>query len=110
MNPQPKIKPKRNQGYLDFIRDHPCIICDNPETEAHHVRRLVWGAGAGIKPHDYCSLPLCANCHNPATEALINCEELIIYFNCKYAIEKYGEMDLIDGLIEYLESKRRKNV
>lgn len=106
MNPQKKIKPKRNAGYLDFIRDQPCIICDSP-AEAHHVRRLVWGAGTGIKSHDNCALPLCPNCHHPKTEALVNCEELIIYFNCEYAIKKYGEMNLIDGLIDYLEAKRK---
>ena len=106
MKPNPKLKPKRNQDYLGFIREQGCIICDMP-SEAHHVRRQVWGAGTGIKPHDYCTLPLDRKCHRPETEAFLSCEELIVHFMCKYAIEKHGELDLIDGLIEYLESKRK---
>lgn len=76
-NPQQKIKPYRSEKYLAFVRSHPCVIC-NKKAEAHHVRRLYWGAGTSIKPHDYVTIPLCPGCHNPRIEKELNVERLII--------------------------------
>ena len=86
----PKTKPYRNQGYLNFIRAKPCLICSQ-KAEAHHVRRSYWQAGTSQKPHDYVSIPLCYEHHNPIIEHQTNCERAII-----------------ELLMEYIESKRGK--
>ena len=67
MQPIPKIKPKRNQAYLNFIRSKPCIVC-GAKAEAHHIRRSYWGAGTSMKPHDYVTIPLCSDHHKPESE------------------------------------------
>lgn len=84
-DPKPKIY--RNKAYLSFIRRHSCIMCDNPNTIAHHVRRSFWGAGTGIKPHDYVTLPLCHSCHDPKVERNILIERKIIDLLMKYIEE-----------------------
>jgi hypothetical protein len=77
MNPQLKIKPYRSEKYLNFIRSHPCVICGK-KAQAHHVRRLHWGSGVSIKSHDFCTIPLCPECHNPQIEKELDVERLII--------------------------------
>ena len=83
--------PYRSKKYLKFIREKPCLICANPNTIPHHIRRSYWGAGMGLKPHDYVTIPLCHNHHDPAVESDILVERIII-----------------DYLMEYIESKGGK--
>jgi len=90
MNPDPKIKNYQNAAYLKFIRSKPCVVCRR-KSEPHHIRRQYWGAGTGIKPHDYVTIPLCRNCHTPETEVGLNVERLIIQY-----------------LMEYIENGRKK--
>uniref|UniRef100_A0A6M3X9L5 Uncharacterized protein n=1 Tax=viral metagenome TaxID=1070528 RepID=A0A6M3X9L5_9ZZZZ len=88
MNPQPKLKPYRNENYLDFIRSKPCGICHKPpRSEAHHARRICWGAGARQKPHDYVAVSRCPPCHRPENEVDV-------------------EREIIDNLMAYAELKR----
>lgn len=58
---------KRDAGYLALVRRCPCLACDqDPAGVAAHVRMTRAGkpiAGAGIKPGDQWTLPLCASCH-----------------------------------------------
>jgi len=70
LNPQPKKKPYRNPQYLAFIRSKPCGCgCGAPPpSDPHHIRRPVWGAGTGIKPHDYVTVPRARKCHQAAEE------------------------------------------
>ena len=84
MTENPKPKKYRNKKYLEFIRSHPCIICGNPETDAHHIRRQEYGSGTGTKPHDYVTVPLCRYCHDPKNERCFNPELFIIYFLMEY--------------------------
>ena len=109
MNPQKKIKPKRNAEYLRFVRDHDCLMCCDSRSSAHHVRRLRFGAGTGTKPHDYCTLPLCEinECHNPKSEKKLNVEAHIIRLMVGYIKYKgYDQYDFIDNLIEFIEDQR----
>jgi len=78
MNPQPKQKTYRNKDYLNYIRSLPCLICGNPESEAHHVRRQYWMASMGRKPHDYVAIPLCRTHHTAANEQRLIVERTII--------------------------------
>ena len=72
-----KTSPFRNPNYLAYIRTLPCLCCGK-KAIAHHVRRLYWGAGTGIKPYDYVTIPLCNECHNPSVESQIDVERVII--------------------------------
>jgi len=76
--------PYRSKKYLDFIRSKPCLICANPNTVPHHVRRLRWGAGTGIKPSDLVCIPLCHRCHDPKIEEGIDVELIIIDLLMEY--------------------------
>lgn len=56
-------KEERDEGYLEYIRTRPCIICGiQHRSEAHHIRD-VRTAGMGIKSPDWYSIPLCHKCH-----------------------------------------------
>ena len=77
----------RSKKYLEFIRSKPCLLCANPETVPHHVRRQRWGAGTGIKPHDYVCIPLCHRCHDPKIEKEIDVELVIIDLLMEYIDE-----------------------
>jgi hypothetical protein len=49
--------------HLGFVRQLPCVACGKPApSEAAHVRSGSDG-GAGMKPSDRYSLPLCTDCH-----------------------------------------------
>lgn len=78
------MKPYRSAKYLKFIRSKPCVICGNPNTVPHHIRRLYWMAGMGIKPHDYVTIPLCDSHHDPAIESDIDVERIIIDLLMEY--------------------------
>lgn len=84
-----KLNPYRNADYLAWVRRQGCLICGQP-AEAHHVRRLYWGAGTGIRSHDFCTLPLCREHHTPETEQRINVEREIIELLMRYIETKGG--------------------
>ena len=82
-NQRVKLSPYRDKRYLQYIRDKGCVICGQPSI-AHHIRRSYWGSGMGIKPHDYVTIPLCNNHHDPAVESDLLIERLIIDYLMEY--------------------------
>ena len=58
MTPCPKLKKKKDEQYLSWIRKQPCIVCYRTPCEAHHVRTAA-NSGMGIKPGDDQAVPLC---------------------------------------------------
>jgi len=58
MNPCPKEKTFKSEKYKQYIRSLPCIICDYPCSEPHHVRNAN-NSGTGKKPSDFWCVPLC---------------------------------------------------
>jgi hypothetical protein len=59
---------RKNSAYLKFIRSLPCLICNNPHTECHHVRDREYipeefRGGMGLKSYDIVCLPLCRKHH-----------------------------------------------
>jgi hypothetical protein len=52
-------KPKRYEhpNYLAFIRSLPCVACDYPVTDAHHLKTR--GSGGS----DLTAIPLCRQHH-----------------------------------------------
>lgn len=107
MNPQPKIKPKRNKDYLDFIRSQPSITSGRIPSDPHHIRRSYFGSGTSIKPHDYCCIPV-DRPHTADVEKYFDCTKLISKYLFKYIVKKYGVMETIDLLINVIERKRRQ--
>src|SRR3954453_21324456 len=60
---KPKPDLRRRTQHLAFVRQLPCVACGQAApSEAAHVRSGSDG-GAGIKPSDRYSLPLCSECH-----------------------------------------------
>ena len=80
----PKPKTYRNKNYLDWVKTQNCIICNAPADDAHHVRRIMWGAGMGHRPHDYVAIPVCRKHHNPVIEELVDVKDVIIDLLMKY--------------------------
>ena len=81
--------PYRSKKYLEFIRARPCGICMAPgPNDPHHVRQIRWGAGTGIKPHDFVCVSRCRDHHGPEWDKGLGKEGL------------YGE--IIDNLIEWI--------
>src|SRR4051794_5052024 len=59
--------PPRDQAYLAWIREMPCIICRaKGRTQAAHTGT---DGGMSQKASDYSCVPLCADCHTHAPGA-----------------------------------------
>lgn len=53
--------PARDEGYLEFVRSHPCMACTSRRlVEAHHWARV---RTLAKKVDDYRTVPLCHDCH-----------------------------------------------
>ena len=63
-NPDPKIKPWRDEKYLAHIRKKECLIVGQcfPDVVAHHVTLKGQGTMGG-KPPDYQTVPLTVLSH-----------------------------------------------
>ena len=71
--------PRRDVQHLAFIRTLPCIACVNPApSECAHIRTGTDG-GAGFKPSDRYTVPLCAWCHRLAQRSQHNIGELAFW-------------------------------
>ena len=57
-----RFKMIRNKKHLKFIRQLPCVICNNKFVAAH-IRKGTDG-GAGLKPSDCYTVPLRPSCHH----------------------------------------------
>ncbi|WP_296203204.1 hypothetical protein [uncultured Hyphomicrobium sp.] len=71
---------QHHKGYLSALHELPCLRCGTVQfIEAAHIRltNLEWeeragvrtGAGAGEKPSDRWTLPLCKDCHREGSDA-----------------------------------------
>lgn len=72
MKAQPKKKPARSRGYLAFVREHPCTVCQARPVHAHHDGPH----GIATKASDLRTIPLCAlhhgfAHHEPLSEWLV---------------------------------------
>ena len=59
--------------HTKFIRSLPCVVCgDLIQTECAHIRfaepRLQKPNSRGLKPPDYCTIPLCSQHHRAQHE------------------------------------------
>ena len=56
-------KRHRSQDHLQFVAQHPCIVCGRVPSHAHHVR-FAQAKGVGLKVSDEFTVPLCAIYHS----------------------------------------------
>ena len=55
---------RKDDAYLDWVREQPCAHCQKPgPNEPHHPRGWMYGAGASLKSPDHLAIPLCAEHH-----------------------------------------------
>lgn len=65
-----------DKAFLAFVRDHRCLRCGTlPPVQAAHLRAASQAhgkreTGKGEKPSDQWAVPLCADCHLDAPDAL----------------------------------------
>ncbi len=75
-----KAKPKKDEGYLNFVRSLPCVITGRPGAEAAHVsfanmRAGATGRGKGQRASDRFALPLHPDQHRLLPDAQHNMGE-----------------------------------
>ncbi len=113
----------RDNEYLSFVRQRPCLVTgaiDN--VVAHHVR-LGQSGGMGIKPSDYRTLPLTSIQHRllhdqgeksywylrgiDPRKAMLT--QLLLYLSLKVTDSDYEEsMRAIEDAVWHLESLNRE--
>lgn len=52
----------RSKEHLKKVVDNPCVICNNPLVQAHHLT-IVEPKARGLKSSDFWTLPLCSKHH-----------------------------------------------
>lgn len=58
-----QVLPERDNEYLNYVREQPCIICGiQHRSDAHHIRDTRT-AGMAVKSPDWYTMPICHNCH-----------------------------------------------
>lgn len=58
-----KEKPFRSRAYLSWVKQFPCLICNRPADDPHHLRHAE-RSGMGRKVSDKWVVPLCRGCHD----------------------------------------------
>lgn len=54
---------ERDENYLEYLRERPCIICGiQHRSEAHHLKDMRL-CGLSQKAPDWAAMPLCHRCH-----------------------------------------------
>lgn len=62
-----KDNPIRSKAYLAWVREQPCILCQDPNSEPHHI--IATGDGVmGGKACDLLTMPVCRRHHNEIHE------------------------------------------
>lgn len=61
--PPDRSLPRHDPAFLEHTRKQACLWCGKAnQSEAHHLR-LAGLSGTGIKSPDWCTVPLCHDCH-----------------------------------------------
>ena len=58
-----KDPPIRSKAYLKWVKEQPCILCQAPADDPHHIIATGDG-GMGTKACDLLTMPVCRPCHN----------------------------------------------
>lgn len=82
--PRQRQKRQKVENHLRAIRSLSCLTCGRRPAEAAHIRAaapqyLKRETGAGEKPSDMWTLPLCPTCHRTGDDAQHSIGELGFY-------------------------------
>lgn len=51
----------KEERHMHLVKELPCCLCGaSAPSEAHHILE---GRIPGRKAHDFCTIPLCVDCH-----------------------------------------------
>jgi hypothetical protein len=53
----------RSTKYKKWVKQQPCIICENPEVDPHHIKGIGHLSGCAMKAPDWALIPLCSRHH-----------------------------------------------
>lgn len=85
----PKYEIFKDEKYLKYIRQLPCLVCSRP-SESHHV----WHSGGKKLSNDYLAVPLCNSHHTMGGDS---------YHRLGHdTFEKRHNLDLKDEIINLL--------
>lgn len=58
-----KKKRWMSKGYESWVRSQPCMLCDTPNAELHHIKGIGNFSGVGMKCSSILTMPACKGCH-----------------------------------------------
>mgnify|MGYP001609770200 CR=1 FL=1 len=67
-------KPHRSRKFLDKVKSLPCIRCDGPADDPHHI----FGSMMSLKSSDLMVVPVCRPCHDWYEAHPLSKQELIM--------------------------------
>jgi len=89
---------KASKAHVFRIKSLPCSLCGaHAPSDAHHILE---GRIPGIRSGDFCTIPLCKDCHQGAKNG-IHGEQIM------WKIMKETELSLLDKTIETLYGSSR---
>ncbi|MCL1485144.1 MAG: putative HNHc nuclease [Marinobacter sp.] len=70
MKRRAKRKPRAgdNRSYLDWVKTQPCVICQRPADDPHHIIGAGL-SGMGMTAPDLLAMPVCREHHNEIHES-----------------------------------------
>ena len=91
---------KKEKEHLSKVQSLGCLICENPETQIHHIRNRGKGlgnVGIGNRSSHFETIPLCYNHHQG---------QFSIHNNKKAFEKKYGtEREMLEKVREKLNGQ-----
>lgn len=86
----------KSRNHMQRVKELPCCLCGaSAPSDAHHILE---GRIKGRKAHDFCTIPLCKDCHKGARNG-IHGEQIML------KIMKQNELNLLGETLERLYGK-----
>lgn len=83
----------KSSKHMQRVKELPCCLCGAfAPSDAHHILE---GRVKGRKAHDFCTIPLCKDCHQGARNG-VHGEQIML------KIMKQNELNLLGETIEKL--------
>lgn len=79
------------QKVAEFGRENGCIVCGEPFAHVHHVME---GRTPGRRSGDFCTVPLCYECHEG--------KDGIHGTRQRWSLRKANELEALDRTLEAL--------
>jgi len=86
----------KEQRHMHLVKELPCCLCGaSAPSEAHHILE---GRIPGRKAHDFCTIPLCVDCHRNEKNG-VHGQKIML------KIMKENELNLLGETIKKLYGK-----